>query len=54
MYKVVVYFEDLQDKNHAYNVGDIYPRKGYKPTKARIEELSGTANKRGVVLIVKK
>ncbi|MBP5431611.1 hypothetical protein [Ruminococcus sp.] len=53
MYRVVAYFEDLQDNNHPYKAGDIYPRKGYKPAKERIIELSGTDNKRGIVLIRK-
>ena len=25
MYRVIKYFTDLQDNNHEYNVGDIYP-----------------------------
>ena len=51
MYKVIVYFEDLQDKNYAYNVGDTYPRKGLKPTAERIEELATDKNLRGIPLI---
>lgn len=59
MYKVVQFFHDLQDytttKNgtvyHAYNVGDTYPRDGYKPSEDRIKELSGKDNIRGVTLI---
>ena len=38
-YKVLEYFTDLQDGEHAYNVGDEYPRKGYSPSDKRIEEL---------------
>ena len=51
MYKVLIYFEDLQDENHAYNPGDIYPREGLKPTKKRIKELSSDKNLRKVKLI---
>lgn len=51
MYKVIVYFEDLQDNNYAYNVGDTYPRKGLKPKAARIEELATGKNIRGIALI---
>ena len=32
-------------------MGDIYPRKDYKPTKARIGELAGNKNKLGEALI---
>lgn len=43
-YRVINYFEDLQDNSKAYNVGDTYPRKGLKVTNARIEELKGSNN----------
>lgn len=59
MYKVIKRFLDLTDGKktkkgtiyYEYNVGDEYPRKGSKPTKARITELSGSNNKQGVPLI---
>ena len=51
MLKVIKFFHDLQDKNHEYNVGDIYPREGLKPTPERIAELSGSENKQGQPLI---
>ena len=59
MYKVIKFFHDLEDKKetksgtvyHAYNVGDVYPREGFKPSGGRIEELSGNENKRGEPLI---
>ena len=51
MYKVVRYFEDMQDNRHPYKVGDTYPRKGFEPDAARILELSTDANRRGVALI---
>ena len=46
-YKVIRFFNDLQDKKHAYNVGDIYPRKDLKPSAERIAELAGSDNKQG-------
>lgn len=51
MYVVVKDFKDLKDNGHIYLEGDIYPRKGKKATKARIEELSTTKNKLKTVLI---
>lgn len=51
MYKVIRYFIDLEDKNHEYNVGDAYPRKGGKPTKERIAALAGNDNKQGQPVI---
>lgn len=50
-YEVVVTFTDLQDGEHLYNIGDEYPRTGYKPSTKRIDELSGANNKRGKPLI---
>lgn len=54
MYKVIKAFHDLKDfktdksgkitEYHYYEVGDTYPRQGIKPSDARIEELSGSAN----------
>lgn len=51
MIKVIKRFFDLQDKNYEYKVGDLYPRKGYKATDARIAELAGGKNKMGEALI---
>lgn len=51
MFKVLKHFTDLQDNNHAYEAGDIYPREGLQPTAERIAELSGSNNKQGVPLI---
>lgn len=51
MYRVIKAFVDLQDNNHKYDVGDNYPRKGYKPSNERIAELSGSDNKQGCPLI---
>ena len=53
---IVVYnkgFKDLEDNEHIYKKGDIYPREGLKPTKKRINELSSEKNKIGKVLIEK-
>lgn len=54
MHKVIVRFKDLKDNGHLYNVGDVYPRKGKRASKARIAELSSTENKRGVALIAEE
>lgn len=51
MHRVIEMFTDLQDSNYRYNVGDVYPRTGYKPSAKRIDELSGANNKRGKPLI---
>lgn len=51
MYRVIEGFTDLQDNNHAYSVGDIYPRTGAVASDERIAELSSTKNRRGKVLI---
>lgn len=51
MYRVIKYFTDLQDNNHAYRVGDIYPREGFAPSEKRFKELLSGENKRKVKLI---
>lgn len=53
MYKVIKLFADLHDKNHVYNIGDTFPRKGITVTESRIAELAGSNNKQGVPLIKK-
>ena len=53
MYKVIEYFEDLQDGMHAYNVGDEYPRNGVETTDERIKELATSQNRRKIPLIKK-
>ena len=45
-YRALVFFTDLQDNNHPYNVGDIYPREGLIVSDNRINELLGSKNKR--------
>lgn len=51
MYRVITYFEDLQDNSHPYKAGDSFPRDGVSVSKARIEELSTAKNRRGTALI---
>lgn len=51
MYKVVRYFEDAQDGNHAYNVGDIFPHKGMTVSQQRINDLMSGNNFQQVQLI---
>lgn len=51
MYKVIKYFTDLQDSNHAYEVGDEFPREGMDVSEDRIAELAGPDNKQGTPLI---
>ncbi len=48
---VIKKFTDLQDGNHVYNVGDVYPREGYTPSEERIAELASDKNRQGVPLI---
>jgi hypothetical protein len=51
MYKAIEMFTDLQDDNFKYEVGDEYPRLGLEPSLARINELSGSNNRRGRAVI---
>lgn len=50
-YKVIHRFTDLQDFNHLYNVGDVFPRIGMKVSQARIDELASSKNKLKTPLI---
>ena len=50
-YKVIHFFNDLQDFNHAYHVGDVYPRMGVRVSDARTAELASSKNKQGKPLI---
>lgn len=45
MYRVIKYFTDLQDGNHAYEVGDIYPREGLTVSEKRIAYLASSNNR---------
>ena len=51
MYRVIKFFTDMQDNNHAYNVGDEFPHDGMEVTEKRLLELSTSANRRGMPLI---
>lgn len=51
MYRVIRFFTDLKDNNHAYNVGDVFPRIGVDVPEERLEELSGSNNKQHAPLI---
>lgn len=51
MFKVIKKFTDLQDDRYLYNEGDTYPRKGFKVSSQRLEELSTSSNRRGEPLI---
>lgn len=51
-YKVIKYFTDLQDNNHAYHAGDEFPREGLEVSEERIKELSTKKNRRKTALIV--
>lgn len=50
-YKVIAYFEDLQDNSRPYNVGDIFPVEGVEVTEKRFAELASKKNRRGKPLI---
>lgn len=52
-YRVIHFFTDLQDSNHPYNVGDVFPRIGMKVKEDRLKELSCDKNKQGKPLIEK-
>ena len=50
-YRVLRFFEDLQDDNYYYETGSIYPRDGLTPSQERINELASAENKQGIPLI---
>ena len=50
-YKVIAYFEDLQDNSRPYNVGDTFPVEGVEVTEARFAELASNKNRQGKPLI---
>ena len=50
-YKVIEYFEDLQDNGRPYNVGDVFPADGNTVTAERLAELASTQNRRSIPLI---
>lgn len=51
MYKVIRYFEDIQDEMHPYNIGDIFPRDGMSVSADRLTELSTDLNLQRAPLI---
>ena len=51
MYKVIRYFEDIQDAMHPYNIGDIFPRDGMSVSDDRLAELSTDRNLQETPLI---
>lgn len=51
-YEVISKFIDLIDNKHVYEVGNEYPRQGYKPTDERIKELSTVNNRLKKAVIV--
>jgi uncharacterized protein (UPF0218 family) len=53
MYRVIKFFTDLQDNNHAYHVGDIFPHDGMEVSEKRLLELSTDKNRRQMPLIEK-
>lgn len=50
-YIAIERFKDLKDDRHLYEVGDKFPRKGKRVSKARLAELSGSENRRGRAVI---
>lgn len=53
MYRVIEYFEDLQDNGQPYNVGDVFPKGDKKITEKRFNELATDKNRRHIPLIKK-
>lgn len=52
MYKVLYQFADLQDHEHVYRVGDVYPHSvDVEVSDERLEELTTARNRIGVPLI---
>lgn len=51
MYLAVKAFIDLEDGGYRYELGEKYPRKGYKPSAERVEALKEGNNKAGQKLI---
>ena len=50
-YKVIHKFNDLQDSDYLYRVGDKYPHPGINVKQSRIDELASDRNKAGEQLI---
>lgn len=53
-YQVIRPFKDLRDsQQYEYQIGDIYPRTGYKSTKSFIQELLDGSNSAGSIFLTK-
>ena len=53
-YQVIRPFKDLRDpQQYEYEIGDIYPRTGYKSTKTFIQELLNGSNSTGSIFLTK-
>ena len=53
-YQVIRPFKDLRDpQQYEYQIGDIYPRTGYKSTKTFIQELLDGSNSTGSIFLTK-
>ena len=50
-YKVLEAFSDLQDNEHIYHPGDMFPRDGFEVSIDRLTSLAGSDNKLGRPLI---
>lgn len=50
-YEAIRYFIDLQDDNKAYEVGDVFPRKGLDVSEERLKELLSDENKQKTPVI---
>ena len=53
-YQVIRPFKDLRDpQQYEYQIGDIYPRSGFKSTKTFIQELLDGSNSAGSIFLTK-
>ena len=53
-YQVIRPFKDLRDpQQYDYQIGDIYPRKGYRSNKTFIQELLDGSNSAGSIFLTK-
>lgn len=50
-YKAIHFFTDLQDFNHPYEAGEVFPRPGMVVSEERIKELLSNKNKQGRAVI---
>lgn len=51
IYRVLVAFSDLNDKNYVYHPGDKYPREGIDVSVDRLTSLSSSSNRLGKPII---